>query len=180
MFVWGFLVWAVLPVHKDAIHVLPNEDAVVAALKQSNAGPGVYFFPAMPPSDATAEVRQAYEEKYRVGPVGMLSYNPAGLDPMMAKQFIYGFVIAFLSAALVAWFLTRSTAYAGTYVNRVAYCGMFGVFLTVASHLVTWNWLAEPNDWTVAWIIDSVAGWVVVGLVIAAIIKPKPAAPANA
>jgi hypothetical protein len=175
LFVWGFLAWAVLPIHMSTVSAIANEDAVVAALQPSLTTRGVYFLPTMPPSSATPEVRQAYEAKYRRGPVGMIIYSPEGMDPMMARQMIIGFVISFLSAALVAWFLTRSTAYTASYFGRVAYCGMFGIFLAVAQNLMTWNWLCEPNGWATGWVIDSIVGWTLVGLVIAAMVKQRPA-----
>ncbi len=174
LFTWGFLSWAVLPLHTSTVKEVPNEDAVIAALQSSLTTQGVYFFPTMPPSSATPEVHQAYMDKYHRGPVGMIMYSPQGMDPMMTKQMIVGFVISFLSAALVAWFLSRSTAYAAPYIRRVSYCGMFGIFIAVSQNLMTWNWFGEPNDWATGWVIDSVLAWILAGFVIAAIIKQRP------
>jgi len=177
LFIWGFLSWAVLPIHKSSIRQLPSEGVVIAALQSTVQLKGVYFFPAMPENKTDPAVQQQWEEKYRRGPVGMIFINPEGQNPVMPLQMASGLVISILSSFLVVWFLTRSTAYAGSYFARVAFCGMFGIFLVVASNLLMWNWFSEPNDWTLGLIIDNVIGWVLAGLGIAAFIKPpKPAA----
>lgn len=177
LFIWGMLSWAVFSVHTSSVRALPNEDAVVGALQSSTLSKGVYFIPAMPQKGAAADAVKAYEEKFQRGPVGMVFYDPAGMNLMMPGQMLIGFLLTILSAAMVAWFLARSTAFAASYLARVAYCGMFGIFIVLASNLVEWNWLNEPNDWAYALVVDSIVGWILAGLGIAAIVKSKPAVP---
>ena len=180
LFVWGFLAWAVLPLHKSSFRPVTNEDAIVAALKSSIAAEGLYYFPAMPqetantPADQRAAMMETWMNKQKAGPVGMIVYHPQGMDPMMAGQFIWGFVIFLVGAYIAAWFLSRSTAAASSYISRVAYCGMLGVFISFGYHIPNMNWMFMPMDHTTAMVADVVIGWLLAGLAIAAIVKtPK-------
>ena len=136
----------------------------------------MYFFPGMPHADGapSPEAEKAWTEKYQRGPTGMIMYDPQGTNPMMPMQMVTGIILNILSALIVAWFLSRSTAVASSYIARVAYCGMFGVFLMLASQLLSWNWFHEPNDWAAGLIIDDLVAWLLAGLGIAALVK-KPA-----
>ena len=169
LFLWGFLAWVILPIHKASLHDIPRQDSVITALKSSLSEKGVYPFPSMLPGE-----QQQWEERYRKGPVGMIVYDPAGSSPTMPSQMAVGFLINIVSAFFVAWFLARSTAFNASYIKRVAYCGMYGIFLVAASTLVMWNWFNEPGDWVTGLIIDYVAGWPLAGIGIAAIMKPLP------
>jgi hypothetical protein len=174
LFVWGFLSWVILPIHKTSTHRLPNEETVVAVLRLTVPEKGVYLFPSMTESRSLSNPDKQWEEKYRQGPIGMIFFDPHGMAPFMPLQMINGLIIGMISSALVAWFLARSTAFTASYFTRVAYCGMFGVFLVVGGNLLMWNWFNEPNDWVFGLIIDNIIGWVLAGLAIAAFIKaPK-------
>jgi hypothetical protein len=180
LFVWGFLAWAVLPLHDASFRLLPNEDAIVNSLQSGIASGGLYYFPGMPPetpqtSGAEKEATmKAWTEKHTRGPIGMIVFHPRGTDPMMAGQFVSGFVIFVIAAFIASWFLSRSTAAASPYMARVIYCGMLGVFVSFVSHISAMNWLYFPMDHTTAMVADTIIGWLLAGLAIGAIVKaPK-------
>ncbi len=181
LWIWGFIAWVVLPLHLSTVTPIPNETEFLGMLKHSLPAPGVYEFPTMPretagqtPADQEAAMA-AYMAKYEAGPTGMIFYDPAGKDPFMVNQMISGLLIFILSAAIVAWLLSRSTAAAESYLSRVIYCGMIGTLLAVACHLSAWNWMGYPADWTRALMIDSILAWLLAGMGISAIIRQKPA-----
>ncbi|MBI5475973.1 MAG: hypothetical protein HY964_04475 [Ignavibacteriales bacterium] len=172
LFVWGWLAWTIVPVHDGTLHSIENEEAVVTAMNVNMDKKGVYVFPAMPASHDPVAVEE-YNQKYQAGPVGMIIYDPHGGDPMSATQMIIGIIISILSAFLAAWFLSRSTAAASNYFGRVIYIGMLGIFITLFSHIVNWNWMNYPLDYTTGWSLDTIIGWIFAGLGIAAIIKTR-------
>lgn len=179
LFVWSFLAWSVLPIHSQTIHQIRNEDSLVAVMKTCISEKGVYFFPGMPAvtpgmskEDQAAAMKEV-EKRAARGPVGMILYDPQGSGYMMTMQMIVGFVLLLIGSGLAAWFLQRSTAAAGPYLVRVSYCGMLGIFLSVVVFLSDWNWMGYPPDYTIGMIIDAVAGWIIAGLGIAAIVKVK-------
>lgn len=170
LFLWGWLSWSIIPIHNASLLSIENEDAVIAALHVNMDRKGVYAFPAMPTiQDPT--IMDEWEQKYKDGPVGMIIYDPEGTEPMKPDQMIIGFILGCISAFIVAWFLSRSTAAMASYFARVAYCGMFGIFIALVSHLTNWNWMGYPIDYTISWIADSIIGWILAGTVLAAIIK---------
>ena len=185
LFLWGALVWAVLPLHTGWMKTPANEDAVLAAMKGSLAEKGVYYLPAMPAKDnrSPAEyeaLQKAQRLKMETGPVAMVVFDPGGMPSMGAGRVIFGLLISFLSAFLASWLLARSTAFNSGYVARVAFCGVLGVFVSVVIHLVNLNWMDYPGDYTVAMIVDTVGGWIVAGLGIAAVVKYREPAPGPA
>lgn len=176
LFIWSFLAWVILPLHEPTLHKLPNEDAVIAALQSNATAKGIYLFPRSPGMSADKPTMDAWEQKLKRGPTGMLIYDTAGTDPFMTSQMASGFLLDILSALVVAWFLARSTAMNSSYLARVTYCGMFGVFVSVFTHLMSWNWMGFPMDYTIGLIIDGIVGLLLAGLAIAAIVKaPKTA-----
>jgi hypothetical protein len=112
-----------------------------------------------------------WEAKYARGPVGMVIYDPAGTSPMMPGQMIVGFINGVLSAMLAAWLLSRSTAASSTYFSRVAFCGALGIFASLVTHVVNWNWMGYPLGFTTGLITDAVVGWMLAGLGIGSIVK---------
>jgi uncharacterized membrane protein YeaQ/YmgE (transglycosylase-associated protein family) len=174
LFVWGAIAWTVLPLHKPSTHSMANEDAVISALRASGGEKGMYFLPAMP--EGAGPEHDAWMQKFKQGPLAMINYNPVGADPMMPGQFIAGLIINLIAGFLAAWFLSRSTAEGSSYLSRVIFCGMLGIFASFSSHLLAWNWLYFPLDYTTAMVADTVIGWLLAGLGIAAIVKtPKMA-----
>jgi hypothetical protein len=171
LFLWSFLAWVILPLHSSSLHGITNEDAVITALQQSLAGKAVYMFPHNPGKDADQAAQDAWVEKMKRGPSGLIMYNPYGTDPMMPRQMIIGVLLDFVAALLVSWLLTRSTAFGTSYISRVAFCGMFALFVTIFDYLMMWNWMGYPRDFTVALIVDAFIGLLLAGLGIAAIVK---------
>jgi len=176
LLVWGILAWMILPIHNDTVKSLPNEEAVVTAL-QSTPGQGVYFFPAMPKNTSDAAALDAYKERYRRGPMGMIVYDPNGADPMMVSNIIVGLLIYILAALVAAWFYERSTALAGTLLQRLSFFGMLGIFLSLATYFANWNWMGYPLSFTTSMALDTIVGWLLAGWGITLVIKqPKTAA----
>jgi hypothetical protein len=175
LFVWSFLAWVVLPLHTTTLHPIANEDAVVAALKPALPAKGVYPLRANPGMGADKATQDAWMAKMSQGPTGLIVYNPAGVDPMMAGQMGTGIVLDILSALVVSWLLTRSTAFSSPYMTRVMFCGVFAIFATVFDYLTMWNWMGYPGDFTSALIVDALIAWLLAGLGIAAIVKSTPA-----
>lgn len=171
LFVWSFLAWVLLPLHEPALHQITNEDAAILALQPLLNEKAVYIFPKNPGTSSDKAAMDAWEAKLKRGPSGLIVYDPSGSDPMMPGQMIIGLVLDILSAWLVCWFLIRSTAFNASFVSRVAYCGMFGLFVSLFSHLMNWNWMGFPVDFTSRLIIDSLLGWIIAGLGISAVVK---------
>jgi hypothetical protein len=171
MFIWSAVAWMALPLHTSTISTMANEDSVITAMKSGMESKSVYMFPARPKSgDQT--VLDAWKKKFNQGPIGIVFYSPAGASDMMLAEMGIGLVDSILTAILAAWLLSRSTAASSGYFARVMFCGMLGLFICLAVHVPNWNWLMYPVDYTRGWVADSLIGWVIGGIGIAAFVKP--------
>lgn len=172
LFMWSVLAWVILPFNQQSIHKIPNEDFVITALQFNLPDKGLYLFPKRPGMSGDQASMDTWEQKTKRGPIGIIIYNPMGADPMMPSQMVVGLILDILTALVITWFLLRSTAAASSYIARVSYCGMFGIFVSAFTHLMNWNWMGYPADFTFTLIIDGIVGCLLAGLGIAAIVKP--------
>ncbi len=172
LFIWSFMAWVILPINEPHLHQIANEDAVISTLQSQLTDHGVYALRKGPGMSGDKASMDMWQEKMRQGPTGLIIYNPQGTDPMMSSQMIIGFILDILSAGFIAWFLSRSTALTAPYFTRVMYCAMFGLFVSVFTHLMNWNWMGFPADFTHGLILDGILGCLLAGLGIGAIVKP--------
>jgi hypothetical protein len=161
---------------------LPDEARVIEALRGSLTTHAIYIFPGMQKETPGMTDREKdaimtdWTERYRRGPTGMLIYNPRGGDPIMTVQMIMGFILNILTAMVAAWILVRSTAITAPFLARVTFIGVLGVLIAFSSHLMYWNWFGFPLGYTTAVIGESLIGWLLAGIGIAAVMKkPVPA-----
>lgn len=170
-FVWGAFSWMVLPWHSATLNDLPGEATILHVLRQNVGQAGVYWFPGMQGAQQSEAARVAQEKKHREGPIGWLVYHPQGRDPMPKSTFAMGFLIDFLSALLAAS-LVAASAPRG-YVGRVFLVIALGLFAALVSHAMQWNWMLLPAGYTAVMMADLVLGWLLAGLVIAALVGRK-------
>src|SRR5260370_27675438 len=100
VFVASFIMHMVLPYHRSDYQRLPDEDKLMAALRAAGVKRGLYVFPFCMPKEMKSP---AMIEKYKQGPVGMMTIFPS--RPPVMPQFLtmwsaYCLIIAFLSAYL--------------------------------------------------------------------------------
>ena len=102
VFVSSSIMNMVLSYHKGDYRQLPEEDKALAALRPLGLTRGLYVFPFCTHKDMKSP---ALQEKYKQGPVGMLTVFPSA-PPVMPKflgqWFVYCLVIGFFVAYLTA------------------------------------------------------------------------------
>jgi hypothetical protein len=57
-------------------------------------------------------------------------------------------------------------------VARVGFVTLLGVPVALMSNVESWNWYGYPLNYTAATILENLIGFLVVGLVAAAFVKP--------
>jgi hypothetical protein len=167
LFFWGVFSHTVLPLGEMGIEMLPEEEVVLGTMESVISEPAVYFFPGMS-EDPTAEEMQLWTQKYEAGPIGILVYRPTGFPPMRT-QLVYQLVTDLIAVLLAACLLSKISV---SYGKRVALVTMLGLICWFASVVPLWNWFVFPGSYILATLIDLVAGWFLVGLVLGAIVKP--------
>ena len=100
VFVASSIMHMVLPYHRSDYKQLPDEDKIRATLRAANLARGLYVIPYI----THKEMRSPGAcEKYKEGPVGMLTIMPNGTPAMgkfMALWFGFCLIIGFFTAYL--------------------------------------------------------------------------------
>src|SRR2546425_7229139 len=100
VFVASSVMHMLLTYHRSDYRQLPDEDNLLAALRPAGLKRGLYFFPFGTHKEMKSP---ALIEKYKQGPVGMLTVLPSG-PPVMPKflgmWFAYCLIIGFSVAYL--------------------------------------------------------------------------------
>lgn len=172
LFVWGFLSWAVLPMHQ--METFQDEAAVSTVLRDNALVSGVYFLPH-PPDESDQEAVAAWTDRHKTGPRAMVALNITGSDPMSPKLFGMGFAINLATGLVLSVLLAWVRRMPGGYVARVLLIVGIGLIVGLEADLKYWNWLYVPSDWSFMNVIDHVIGFGLAGLAMAAIIKPPHA-----
>jgi hypothetical protein len=169
LFAWGALSHTVLPLGEVGIQFLPQEQVVMDALKASTPQAGFYFFPRLDASNNLPPEKAG-------GPHGLVIYHPTGASMMMTGQLINEFILNVVQALIAAFLLSLATGVTG-YASRVGVVVLLGILTSAATNVEYWNWYGFPANYTVANIVGDTIGFLVVGLIAAAVLKPPAAQP---
>jgi hypothetical protein len=171
-FVWGAISWMALGWHQATFRRFRDEDEVARVLRENAAESGLYSFPEGPEQrpGMTAEERQAAEnavwEKMKQGPLVMAVIQNRGFGSL-PKYLTGAFAIYTLASLLLTWLLLQTTGLG--YGERVAVVAVAALAGAVMCRLPDWNWHGFPASYTAVTVADTVIGWTLVGLVLAAI-----------
>lgn len=173
MFIWTSVAHVATPLGAIGFSQMQDEASVLPALQNGALQkPGLYIFPWMDPSAPRAE--EAYAEKTKTSPSGLLLYRPAGQGLAMSPTMLGAEFAKETVQALIAAFLLSMTAISA-YLMRVTFVAFIHVSAAIATNVSYWNWYGFPLDYTVAQVLIEVVAGVVSGLVIAWLVKPQAA-----
>jgi hypothetical protein len=115
---------------------------------------------------------EARMHKVETGPSGLLVYHPS-------FQFSFGkALLTELSTniiqVLLAVILLGQTSLT-SFAARWRFIAVAGVLAAISTNISYWNWYGFPGNYTLAYICTVAMGFVVAGLVAAAIVKPSQA-----
>lgn len=175
LFIWNFVAHEFLPLGEMGVGIMQNEDAVTGAL-QTNLGDnsGFYFFPTggLTPG-ATKDQKEAAMKKaveqMASGAAGVLVYRPKrafNFPKRLAEQFATDVFLAWLAV-----FLLAQTGIRG-FGGKVGFVLTAGILAATATNVPYANWYGFPKDYTLAQMIMTVVGFLLVGIV-AALMLPK-------
>lgn len=107
VFVASSIMHMVLPYHRSDYKQLPEEDKILAALRPAGLQRGLYVFPYCTHKEMNSP---AMTEKYKQGPVGMMTILPSvppAMPKFLGQWFAYcliiGFFVAYLTGHTVAF-----------------------------------------------------------------------------
>ena len=177
VFIWSAVSHMALGLGSAGIRTLPNEERMAQAIRGVVTEPGLYFFPGMDPSrKMTPEEERAWTERYRRGPSGLMVVQPGGRDPMEPTQFVVELLADILAAGVAAFLLA---GLGGPLLARAGAVGLLGLFEWADLSVSYWNWYKFPTLYTGAALVEQVVGWTLAGLVMALMLRPRPATTAT-
>jgi len=99
VFIASSILHMVIPHHKSDVRQLPDEDKLLTALRGAGLQRAIYVFPYCNPKDMKSA---AMQEKYKQGPVGLLTVFPSG-TPQMSKFLTLWFFYCLIIGIFVAY-----------------------------------------------------------------------------
>jgi hypothetical protein len=152
VFIASSIVHMMTPLHKGDLKSLPNEDAVMNALRPLNIPPGDYGFPK--PASQAAMRSPEFLAKYKAGPVAFMTVRPPGEMSMtsnLINWFIYCVVVSFFTAYVSSRAMGPGTDYLRVF--QIAGCVSFmGYWLSLPQSSIWWS---RSWGWTFRSAIDS-------------------------
>jgi hypothetical protein len=126
VFVASSIIHMVLPFHRSDYRQLPEEEKLLAALRPAGLTPGLYHFPFCTHKEMNSP---AVQEKFKQGPVGMLTVFPSGpiaMPKFLGMWFAYCLIIGVFVAYLAGHTMAPGAPYRAVF--RVAGTGAFLAF----------------------------------------------------
>lgn len=152
VFVVSSVIHMVLAYHRTDFKKLPNEERLLEAVRKENVSPGDYIFPC-PPSHkemSSPEMR----EKYKRGPVGMVTLLPSG-PPVMGKHLAQWFVYCVALGVVVAYLTGRILAPGSAYLSVFRFAGTAAFLGHAGAQPVASIWMGRAWSTTLKNVADG-------------------------
>jgi len=181
MFIWNFVAHDLLPLGEMGVRLMPNEDVVTSALQTNLAdNAGVYIFPTggLTPGATGAEKQAAMKkamEQMEAGASGFLVYRPKRVFNF-PKKLIIQFATD-VAEALLAVFLLAQTGIRG-FGGKVGFIFTAGILAAIVTNVPYANWYGFPKAFTLAQMVMTAVGFLLVGIVGGLVLGKRDAQPA--
>ena len=124
VFVASSILHMVLPLHRNDIRKVPNEDAVIDAFRRLNIAPGDYGVPH--PGGPAGMRSPEFIDKMTKGPLVLMTVSPGAppsMAPNLATWFVYSITVSIFAAYIIGRALGPGVSY--LQVFRFAGCTAF-------------------------------------------------------
>jgi hypothetical protein len=171
IFVWSFISHMLLPLGEAGIKTLPNENAIIDAMRDNIKESSIYLFPSFMGSDMTAAQQEAYNKKREQGPVGFLVYHSEGAALTFPKRLVIELITNIISALIAAFLLSQALRTLTNFGSRVLFVTLLGAIPFFVIDASYWNWYDFPMAYVLAQLADQVVGFALAGVVMAKMLK---------
>ena len=151
VFVASSIIHMVLPYHRSDYQRLPEEDKFLAALRAAGLKRGLYIFPFCTHKEMKSP---ALMEKYKQGPVGMMTVLPSG-PPVMPKFLSMWFVYCLIIGFFVAYLTGRTVTPGAHYLAVFRVAGTAAFLAYGLGHLSNGIWKGQTWSVTIKEVIDG-------------------------
>jgi hypothetical protein len=151
VFVASSIMHMLLPYHRSDYRPLPNEDKLLSVLRGVGLTRGLYIFPFCTHKDMKSPASQ---EKYKQGPVGMMTVFPSG-PPVMPKFLGMWFAYCLLIGYFVAYLAGRTVAPGAHYLAVFRVVGTAAFLAYGLGQLSNGIWKGQPWGMITKEVIDG-------------------------
>lgn len=158
LFIWQFLSWTVMDLHRSAYQYTDKQDAILSFLNTQFDKEGSYMVPSLPPG-ATMEQHEEAMKTYGGKPWAVISYHQS-MNTNMGANMIRGLIVDMLIVAFFCTLISRMNA-----LNFVAilisslFVGMIVFFMVPYTNHI---WFKGAD--LMAYFIDCLVSWALVGI----------------
>ncbi|MBI5362526.1 MAG: hypothetical protein HZA53_05055 [Planctomycetes bacterium] len=167
LFLWGWVAHMALPLGTMGLSNLPTGEAQVAeALRSHVTTAGVYVVPGFDPARKwDGAYQESIASQRKAGPYALMVVVPKDALSMDSSQLVNEAGTS-ITLALIAAFLILVAGGLSSLWARLLFCVLLACFGLLQTDVRFWNWYQFPGTFTLAQVIDKVAGGVILGLVI--------------
>lgn len=149
VFVASSLIHMVLPIHKNDVRGMPDEEAAQNALRTLNLAPGDYALP-----HAVNMKDPAFNERMKRGPVVFMTVRrpgPVSLGSSLAMWFVFLLVVSFVAAYVTS----RAVPPGGDYLQVFRFAGVTAFAAYGLGALPTSIWWGRNWAATIKTVVDG-------------------------
>lgn len=177
MFLWSFVYWGpALNMTARLMKPLPadREMDILAPMRAGEMPTGMYVYPGPVDNLHDETAQQEWQQKIKEGPIFHLAYSRSGASPMdpvmFAKGLAHNFVIALLSAGLLALVVHTLPSYA----SRVGLLMLVSLIAAIWTNVGAMIWWFHTPVYSLGQIAYELGAGLAMALVTAALVKPNP------
>lgn len=157
------VIWMVMPHHKNDFQKVPNEDALISALKSLNLPTGSYHFPHCGTHKESRDPE--FQRKWKEGPAGML--NIMKCDGM-GKNMILTFLVQLVANTCIAYLATFSLDRGIPFIDSFRFFATAGALTWCFASLPNQIWFGASRSAKIACFIDGLIYAAITGAIFAA------------
>ncbi len=157
LFIWQFLSWGILPVHKAEYGYSANQDQIMAYLSQNLSESGTYMLPGSPPGTSHDEMEKDMQKN--IGkPWAVIHYHSV-LDMNMGMNMFRGIVVDLLAIFLLVWLFGKFASL--TMKDAVSASVAVGFIAYLVIPYVNSIWFETSS---IGYLIDAIVPWAAIGV----------------
>jgi len=160
VFVVSSVLHMLIPIHRNDYRKLPDEDAILAYMRDAGIAPGEYVFPC--PDSMKDMGTPEMAEKFKIGPVGFLTIRPPATINMgvtLAQWFLFSILVSICAA-----YLTHAALPAGSaYLSVFRFAGCVAFLCYGVSHVPDAIWKGASWTTTFKFVFDGLIYGLVTG-----------------
>lgn len=173
-FFWGMIAWTILQMHNSTYLPFPqDQESTIQDLHEAIPKSGVYYYPPQPEDMSDDQQVADHQTRHEKGPLLSLFILKEGKPVMDWQLFAKSAVTYFVLSFLLAFILQQVVESLGSWAQRTLFVTLIGIIIALASYVDNWIWLYHPLPYVIAMSLDLVIRWIILGAVLALIIKPQ-------